>query len=91
MKPRWLADFMFTGVVIVPGALVWADQIGLALFAFTGLLIAACLCGWQEQVDAADPVDEGGGPSDLHAPRPHDGSAHRARTPTDRDPPRVRQ
>jgi len=91
MKPRLLADFLFTGVAIVPGALVWADQIGLALFAFTALLIAACLCGWREQVDAADHVSEDGDASGPHAPRPRDGSVHRTRATTDREPPRMRQ
>src|SRR5687768_14626148 len=91
MKPQLLADFLFTGVVIVPATLVWADQIGLALFAFTALLIVACLCGWQEQVDAADPVSEDSDASHQQPPRPPAGAVHRSRSTPDRDPPRMRQ
>ena len=87
MKPRSLADFMFTGVVVIPGSLVWFDQIGLALFAFTALLIAACLCGWREQVDGdPDRSERGDGDPNCPEPRSRDSAVRRTRT-TDRDPP----
>lgn len=53
MKPRTFADFMFTGVAIIPALCAWAGEIGYALFAFVALLIVACLFGWREQVDAS--------------------------------------
>jgi hypothetical protein len=63
MKPRMLADFMFTGVAIVPAVCLWWGGIGYALFAFVALLIAACMCGWREQIDGSGesgPDDIGG-------------------------------
>ncbi len=66
MQPRSLADFMFIGVVIIPGVFVWCGEIGYALFTFVALLIAACLCGWREQIDAAS------------EPRPDDASTSTA-------------
>jgi hypothetical protein len=50
---RW-TDFLFTGLAIVPLALMLAGSLGLALMAFLILLFAACGCGVLERTAGAE-------------------------------------
>lgn len=50
MNSRSLADFLFAGTSVLPGALASMGEVGLAIIVLVPLLIAACLCGWHEQM-----------------------------------------
>ena len=43
MSKERLVDFLFTGIAVVPGAMIFAGQPGMALMVFCPLLIGACL------------------------------------------------
>jgi hypothetical protein len=55
MNKERLVDFLFTGIAVVPGALIFAGQPGMALIVFCPLLIGACLSAVYlgDQPDAA--------------------------------------
>jgi len=53
-KARWV-DFLFTGLAIVPGMLLFTGHPGPALLLFVPLLIGACLAGMYEQQTAGSP------------------------------------
>jgi len=55
---RWV-DFLFTGLAVVPAALLFHGHPGPALLLFVPLLIGACLCGLYEQQCAAEQTCRG--------------------------------
>jgi hypothetical protein len=42
MSKEKLVDFLFTGIAVVPAALLFAGQPGMAMMVFCPLLIGAC-------------------------------------------------
>lgn len=74
MKRESLVDFMFVGVAVIPGALAWFDEFGLAMIAFAALMLSACLCGLSEQIADCERDEKGGKLRSVTAPpafRPH--------------------
>ncbi len=53
-------DFLFTGLAVVPGMLLFSGHPGPALLLFVPLLIGACLAGMYEQQAAAQPQQDAG-------------------------------
>ena len=53
MQNAGLADFLFTGLAVVPGVLLLTGHIGPAILLFIPLLIGACLFSmYQQQMQA---------------------------------------
>lgn len=54
-----LVDFLFTGLAVLPGALLFAGHVGPALLLFVPLLIGACLTSlYQQEVVASESAAE---------------------------------
>ncbi|MBX3651267.1 MAG: hypothetical protein KF771_07825 [Burkholderiales bacterium] len=53
-------DFLFTGLAVVPGMLLFSGHPGPALLLFVPLLIGACLAGMYEQQTSAQTQQDAG-------------------------------
>jgi hypothetical protein len=66
MKHGRRADFFFTGVAIVPAALMVLGLPHIALLIFIPLLFIACACGMAEQIGEESPPGQPGRPQAPH-------------------------
>lgn len=75
MQNAGFADFLFTGLAVVPGVLLLTDHVGPAILLFIPLLIGACLFSmYQQQMREAPKTADSALPDTRAVLQP---SAHR--------------
>ncbi len=75
MQNAGLADFLFTGLAVVPGVLLLTGHVGPAILLFIPLLIGACLFSmYQQQMREAQKTADSALPDTRAVLQP---SAHR--------------